>query len=114
MSTTDLPFRAKLYRYFFFDWMLRQPEGDLFLRSSVLRGNRERLARWLPHYARVHLVGAALCMALLWLPLRLEGNQTLIAVMACVGSAEVCLMLATLGALLALKLQNWAGDIERD
>lgn len=109
-SEVQESFLRKLYRYAFFGWMLEQPHGDIYLRNSLRTRNREMLARWLPHYLRVHAVGAALCSLLLWLVLSLEADQVLVALVACADGAEICLALGMLSALVALKLQELAGD----
>jgi hypothetical protein len=54
-----LPFRVLLYRYFFFDWMFKEIDGDLFQRAAALRHN-QRQALWMPTYMWRWTVTAAL------------------------------------------------------
>ncbi len=57
---SSLPLRAKLWRYVSYGWLLERPSQELFSAYAARRSNRERLARWLPHYLRVYAVWAAL------------------------------------------------------
>lgn len=52
MDAPALPFRALLYRYFFYGWLFRDASrGNLWEQSASLRHNRQQ-ARWLPTYLR--------------------------------------------------------------
>src|SRR5262250_2553010 len=60
-----LPFRALLYRYFFYGWLFRDAaRGNRIERAAALRHNCAQ-ARWLPTYMRRWLVLGALlfCVA---------------------------------------------------
>jgi hypothetical protein len=55
-----LPFRALLYRYFFYGWLFRDASrGNRLEKAAASRHNREQ-ARWLPTYMRRWLVLGAL------------------------------------------------------
>lgn len=104
--STELPLRAKVWRYLSYGWMLEEPSGDIFARHAGFRGNREHLRRWLPHYVMVHLVLAVIataalmvcdsCVAPAWL--------TLPAGLAC--GIEVSLAITTFGIWITLVLDQ--------
>jgi len=59
-----LPWRAKLYRYFFYGWRFRDADdGSRLERAAALRHNRDQ-AKWLPTYM---MRWAAMGAVLLWL-----------------------------------------------
>lgn len=111
-------FKSKLYRYFFFGWMLEQPDGDLYLRRAVRMRNREVMERWLPHYGKVHALVSALVSALfglaLWAEQQWELDALWVALPACGLGAELCLTLGLVAAFVALRLQAMAGDIDTE
>lgn len=107
-------FKSKLYRYFFFGWLLKEPHGDVWLRHSLRTSNREALDRWLPHYVRVHALVSALLCGLLWAAMSLELSLWFVGPLACGMSVEMCLTLALVAAHLALRLQQWSGDIDNE
>lgn len=107
-------FKSKLYRYFFFGWMLEQPHGDLYLRRAVRLRNRDAMERWLPHYVKVHALASTLLAVLLWGEQLLELDALWVALPACGLGAELCLTLGLMAAFVALRLQVMAGDIDTE
>lgn len=51
-----------LRRYLLPVGLCDEPCGDMFLARAMRRRNLDRLRRWMPHYARVHGVLAALLL----------------------------------------------------
>jgi hypothetical protein len=62
----ELPFRALLYRYFFFGWLFKDASrGSMFERMAAWRHNQTQ-ARWLPTYLKRWAWCAALFYGLGW------------------------------------------------
>lgn len=59
-----MPSRPSLWtRYLLPVGLVQVPQGDLFLRRSMLVDNLDTLRRWMPHYVKVHGVLAGLLTA---------------------------------------------------
>jgi hypothetical protein len=104
-------FLSQLRRYFYWNWLLVTPEGDIFAQAATRRKNRQMLRRWLPHYVKVHAVLTGVWASLVWL-LPVEGFSTFAAALASVLEGVTTL---GLGAILAiLILREATGDLDRD
>ena len=111
INSLDEPLGAKLYRYFFIGWMLRKPQGDLFLRQSLRRTNLAVLHRWLPHYARAHAVLTLFWGVVVWALGETIGGLWL-ALAGIIFGAEAMLTLTLACAALAFVLNPHIGDID--
>jgi hypothetical protein len=108
------PLKSKLYRYFFFGWMLQSPDGDVFLSAAQRRNNRHLARKWLPHYLRVHAVTTALCFGVVLAFSVLEVDPWELILSAIAGCLELGVTVITAAALGTLMLVEAHGDLDLD
>lgn len=100
---------SKLRRYVSPGWLLEQPSDDLWSAHATRARNREQLARWTPHYVRVHGVLAVVAAALSWALCGAEGAQWASGLVACWTGLEVCLLLVLVSVWVVSKLHERDG-----
>jgi hypothetical protein len=98
------PSRSLLLRYLFPVGMAREPHGDLFLQHAMWVSNVEALRRWLPHYAKVHGVLAALLLGLSALLGGLGASPWAVVPASIVAALEVCSTVVFTAGAIALRL----------
>ena len=108
------PLKSKLYRYFFFGWMLQLPDGDIFLSTAQRRSNRHLARKWLPHYLRVHFVATAFCFGTLALFMSLDADLWELLLPAAAGCLELSVTVITAAALGTMMLVEALSDLDFD
>jgi hypothetical protein len=80
-----------LKRYLLPVGLCDEPRGDVYLARAMRRHNLDRLRRWMPHYARVHGVLAALLLGVCSTAHASEVSGWLVAAAAVPTAGEVVL-----------------------